>query len=107
MCNSILDFFFFFKFMRIFIVQVNTFQIAMLLQFNEQLSLTAKEMHENTGIQMDYILQMLTYLVVKVKILKSTDKGNITENSIVELNTEYKGYVISCQQIDITQIQIL
>lgn len=71
-------------------MQANTFQISILLQFNDQPSLSAKDIQEQTGIEMTYVTQMLAFLVVKTKILKSTDNGNITENSIVNLNTEYR-----------------
>lgn len=72
-----------------YFVKANTFQMAILLQFNEQNSFTAKQMHENTGINKNYLLQMLAFLVVKPKLLQSTDKGNITENSTVAFNTRY------------------
>lgn len=72
-----------------YFLKANTFQMAILLQFNEQNSFTAKQLFENTGINKNYLLQMLTYLVVKPKLLKSPDKGNITENSTLELNTNY------------------
>lgn len=72
-----------------YIIKANTFQMAILLQFNEQTSFTARQIFENTGIDKTYLLQMLAFLVIKPKLLKSTDKGNITENSVVELNTNY------------------
>lgn len=74
-----------------YFIKANTFQMAILLQFNEQLSLTAQQIHDNTGINKTYLYQMLALLVVKMKLLESADKANITDNSIVAFNANFNG----------------
>ncbi|XP_055306399.1 cullin-1-like [Sitodiplosis mosellana] len=74
-----------------YFIKANTFQMAILLQFNEQISFTAQQIHNNTGINKHYLYQMLALLVTKMKLLQSADKANITDNSVIALNTNYTG----------------
>ena len=74
---------------RRYFIKANTFQMAILLQFNEQLSFTAQQIHDNTGINKNYLYQMLALSVVKMKFLGSADKASITDNSIVAFNAHF------------------
>ncbi|XP_055319306.1 cullin-1-like [Sitodiplosis mosellana] len=74
-----------------YFIKANTFQMAILLQFNEQITFTAQQIHDNTGINKHYLYQMLALLVVKMKLLKSADMANITDSSVISLNTNYTG----------------
>lgn len=75
------------------ILQSSTFQMAVLLQFNEQDSLTVQQLSENTGIAFDNLVQLLPILL-KAKLLTCTeDENNLTPASVIELFLNYKKYV--------------
>jgi len=70
--------------------QASTFQMAVLLQFNEQLSATVQQIQTNTGINQDQLIQIIQILL-KAKILTSTDdEANINDASVLELFEGYK-----------------
>lgn len=68
---------------------MNTLQLAVLLQFNEQTVLTVQQLHENTGIDMNYLKQMIELSLIKSKLLKRTDQGALTDGSNIQLNTDF------------------
>lgn len=71
-------------------IKANTYQMAILLQFNDGTELTPKQIIERTGIRQNYVLEMLHFLVKKFpKLLKNTEKSNVTEDSTIKLNTNY------------------
>lgn len=61
----------------------------MLLQYNEQKSFTVQQLHENTGIDKEYLTQMMRSMLMKTAIFTATDGNNLTENSSIELNADY------------------
>lgn len=66
--------------------------MAILLQFNENLSYTVQELQANTGMEMSYLKEMLVFLIGKTKLLQSTDSADkLTEMSKIELNENYHG----------------
>lgn len=70
--------------------QASTFQMAVLLQFNEQLSFSVQQIQSNTGINQDQLIQIIQILL-KAKIITSTDdESNINNASVVELFEGYK-----------------
>ncbi|XP_062545423.1 cullin-1 isoform X1 [Armigeres subalbatus] len=71
-------------------LQASTFQMAVLLQFNEQQSWTIQQLSENTGINHENLIQVLQILL-KTKLLESyDDEANLQPSSSVELNTGFK-----------------
>ncbi|EAT40252.1 AAEL008008-PA [Aedes aegypti] len=70
-------------------LQVNTFQMTILLQFNDQTSWTIHQLSENTGIDLDALIQSLRVLI-ESKLLKSQNNENsLLPSSSVELNTGF------------------
>lgn len=71
-------------------LQASTFQMAVLLQFNDQVSLTVQQLGDNTGINQENLVQVLQILL-KAKLLTCTDdEANLNPNSIMELYLGYK-----------------
>ncbi|XP_031637973.1 cullin-1-like [Contarinia nasturtii] len=71
-------------------LQASTFQMAVLLQFNEQTSLTVQQLGENTGIAQENLLQVLQILL-KAKLLTcSDDESSLNGASVIELYLAYK-----------------
>lgn len=71
-------------------LQTSTFQMAVLLQFNDQIHLTVQQLEDNTGINQENLIQVLQILL-KAKLLTSTDdENNIKSNSIMNLFVGYK-----------------
>lgn len=71
-------------------LQASTFQMAVLLQYNEQTSWTAQQLSQITGIKMESLIQVLGILL-KVKLLQCNEtESNLGENSVVDLNTSFK-----------------
>lgn len=67
--------------------------MAVLLQFNEQDSLTVQQLSDNTGIAIENMVQLLPILL-KAKLLTCTDdENNLTATSLIELFLNYKKYV--------------
>ncbi|ALC42737.1 CG11261 [Drosophila busckii] len=71
-------------------LQVSTFQMSVLLQFNDQLSFTVQQLRDNTQSQLDNLIQVLQILL-KAKVLTCIDSENaLTPDSTVELYLDYK-----------------
>lgn len=71
-------------------LQASTFQMAVLLQFNDQVKFTVQQLGENTQIQQENLIQVLQILL-KAKLLTSTDDENsLNANSVMELFLGYK-----------------
>lgn len=71
--------------------QASTFQMAVLLQFNSNDTLTFSQLEESTGIRSDILLQVLQALVSKLRVLKSADDSSIISmTSSVSLFMGYK-----------------
>ncbi|XP_030369017.1 cullin homolog 1 [Scaptodrosophila lebanonensis] len=74
----------------VYTLQASTFQMSVLLQFNDQLSFTVQQLLDNTQTQLENLIQVLQILL-KVKVLTSTDNENsLTPESTVELFLDYK-----------------
>ncbi|KAJ6643792.1 Cullin-1 [Pseudolycoriella hygida] len=70
--------------------QASTFQMAVLLQFNDQLSFTVQQIQTNTGINEDQLIQIIQILLKTKLLTSSDDESNITRSSVVELFENYK-----------------
>lgn len=77
-------------------LQANTYQIAILLQYNEQLSYSFRDLAANTGIEMTYLKELVEFLISKKLLQKSSDRAADAsiETSNFELNTNYNGLVL-------------
>lgn len=72
-------------------LQASTFQMAVLLQFNEQTQLTIQQLSDNTAISEENLRQILPILI-KVKLLNCADEeeAQLTAESKIELNSGFK-----------------
>ncbi|XP_076038245.1 cullin 1 isoform X2 [Oratosquilla oratoria] len=70
-------------------LQASTFQMAVLLQFNNAVSWTVGQLQEMTGISQEFILQVVQILL-KCKLLVSDDDDEVTMESQVNLFLGYK-----------------
>lgn len=78
-------------------LQASTFQMAVLLQYNIEVSYTVQQLQEGTGIKMD-ILQQVLQILLKSKLLvcsedeDSSQGGNfeLRPDSVVSLYEDYK-----------------
>ncbi|XP_034479548.1 cullin homolog 1 [Drosophila innubila] len=74
----------------VYTLQVSTFQMSVLLQFNDQLSFTVQQLRDNTQSQLENLIQVLQILL-KAKVLTSSDSESaLTPDSTVELFLDYK-----------------
>ncbi|EDW08137.2 cullin homolog 1 [Drosophila mojavensis] len=74
----------------VYTLQVSTFQMSVLLQFNDQLSFTVQQLCDNTQSQLENLIQVLQILL-KAKLLTSASSENgLTPDSTVELYLDYK-----------------
>ncbi|KAH8372219.1 hypothetical protein KR093_010601 [Drosophila rubida] len=75
---------------NVYTLQVSTFQMSVLLQFNDQLSFTVQQLRDNTQSQLENLIQVLQILL-KAKVLTSSDSESaLTPDSTVELFLDYK-----------------
>jgi len=68
-------------------LQASTFQMAVLLHFNSSISWTLQQLHDNTSIKMDMLMQVVQILL-KAKLLSCADP-TLTETSNVSLFLQY------------------
>lgn len=68
----------------------------MLLQYNEQATISVQQLIDYTGIEEKYMMSLLDSMI-KMKLLKrsSNDQGELCETSNIEINTAYNEYVYS------------
>jgi cullin 1 len=75
-------------------LQVSTFQMAVLLQYNDSDSLTLQQLQDNTKIRED-ILRQVVGILVRSKLLEcSDDEEQLTSVSTISLFMGYKKYVV-------------
>lgn len=71
-------------------LQASTFQMAVLLQFNEETAWSIKQLGENTGINNENLIQVLPILL-KTKLLNCYEgEGKLHPESTIELNKDFK-----------------
>ncbi|XP_052867959.1 cullin-1 isoform X1 [Anopheles cruzii] len=71
-------------------LQASTFQMAVLLQFNEETVWSIKQLGENTGINNENLVQVLQILL-KTKLLTCyDDEAKLQPSSTIELNRDFK-----------------
>jgi len=73
-------------------LQASTFQMGVLLMYNNGDSYTVEQIQEQTQLKMDILIQLLGILLkVKLLICDSTEEGNDLEpSSIIKVNLSYK-----------------
>uniref|UniRef100_A0A6M2DFG3 Cullin-1 n=1 Tax=Xenopsylla cheopis TaxID=163159 RepID=A0A6M2DFG3_XENCH len=71
-------------------LQASTFQMAVLLLYNHETRWTVQQLKDHTGINQDFLLQVLQILL-KAKLLVSEDDESILNlNSVIDLYMGYK-----------------
>lgn len=73
-----------------YILMVSTYQMAVLLQFNDENSLTVEQLVERTGIKQDYLIQVLQVFLKAKLFTCSDDESNLTDESVMNLNLGFK-----------------
>lgn len=71
-------------------LQASTFQMGILLMFNNEISFTVRQIHEHTGLNMDTLVQLLTVLLKSKLLISDADAANLEPSSTVKLFLEYK-----------------
>ncbi|UYV60983.1 CUL1 [Cordylochernes scorpioides] len=71
-------------------LQASTFQMAILLQYNSADSFTVQQLHENTQIKLDVLVQVLQILLKSKLLVSETEEASLGPNSTVSLYLDYK-----------------
>ncbi|XP_063370675.1 cullin-1 [Cydia amplana] len=71
-------------------LQASTFQMAVLLQYNENTAWSVRQLEQHTGIKGDFLVQVLQILLKAKLLVCQEDESELTESSIVELYVGYK-----------------
>ncbi|KAJ8707088.1 hypothetical protein PYW08_011222 [Mythimna loreyi] len=71
-------------------LQASTFQMAVLLQYNDNTSWTVSQLEQHTGIKGDFLVQVLQILLKAKLLVCADDESELTESSVVDLYVGYK-----------------
>ncbi|XP_028899456.1 cullin homolog 1 isoform X3 [Zeugodacus cucurbitae] len=71
-------------------LQASTFQMAVLLQFNDQTKFTLQQLQENTQISLENLKQVLQILMKAKLLVCADDENSLNPNSVMELFLDYK-----------------
>ncbi|XP_075988109.1 cullin 1 isoform X4 [Anticarsia gemmatalis] len=71
-------------------LQASTFQMAVLLQYNDNTSWSVRQLEQHTGIKGDFLIQVLQILLKAKLLVCQDDESELSESSIVELYLGYK-----------------
>ncbi|KAL4718758.1 hypothetical protein ACJJTC_014671, partial [Scirpophaga incertulas] len=71
-------------------LQASTFQMAVLLQYNDNISWSVRQLEHHTGIKGDFLLQVLQILLKAKLLVCQDDESDLTESSVVDLYLGYK-----------------
>ncbi|XP_050358820.1 cullin-1 isoform X2 [Nymphalis io] len=71
-------------------LQASTFQMAVLLQYNDNTSWSVRQLEHHTGIKGDFLIQVLQILLKAKLLVCQDDESELMESSIVELYLGYK-----------------
>ncbi|XP_045528926.1 cullin-1 isoform X2 [Pieris brassicae] len=71
-------------------LQASTFQMAVLLQYNDNTAWTVKQLEHHTGIKGDFLIQVLQILLKAKLLVCQDDEAELSESSVVELYLGYK-----------------
>ncbi|XP_041985529.1 cullin-1 [Aricia agestis] len=71
-------------------LQASTFQMAVLLQYNDNTAWTVRQLERHTGIKGDFLLQVLQILLKAKLLVCADDEAELTDASLVELYVGYK-----------------
>ncbi|GBP29936.1 Cullin-1 [Eumeta japonica] len=71
-------------------LQASTFQMAVLLQYNENVSWTVKQLQQHTGIKLDFLVQVLQILLKAKLLVCADDESDLVESSLISLYLGYK-----------------
>lgn len=71
-------------------LQASTFQMAVLLQYNTELSFTVQQLQEGTAIKMDLLQQVLQILLKSKLLMCQDEEEELRSDSVVSLFAGYK-----------------
>ncbi|KPJ10991.1 Cullin-1 [Papilio machaon] len=71
-------------------LQASTFQMAVLLQYNENTTWTVRQLEQHTGIKGDFLIQVLQILLKAKLLVCQDDESELTESSVIDLYLGYK-----------------
>ncbi|KAK2159545.1 hypothetical protein LSH36_151g06024 [Paralvinella palmiformis] len=71
-------------------LQASTFQMAVLLQFNQATSFTLQQLQESTQIKMDTFTQLIQILLKSKLLVAGDDEADLQPSSILSLFLQYK-----------------
>ncbi|KAF9824815.1 hypothetical protein SFRURICE_019862, partial [Spodoptera frugiperda] len=63
----------------------STFQMAVLLQYNDNTAWTVSQLEQHTGIKGDFLIQVLQILLKAKLLICQDDESELSESSVVEL----------------------
>ena len=72
------------------------YQVGILLQYNKGTSYTLKELHDNTGMEMDLLIFQLDHLIKAEVILLENGEDIGDSKAIFTLNFEFERLVHEC-----------
>lgn len=71
-------------------LQASTFQMAVLLQYNQADTYTVQQIHEGTQIKMDILNQVLQILLKSKLLISEDDENDLQPSSVLQLFLQYK-----------------
>ncbi|XP_050673602.1 cullin-1 [Leptidea sinapis] len=71
-------------------LQASTFQMAVLLQYNDNTTWTVSQLEQHTGIKGDFLIQVLQILLKAKLLVCQDDESDLNESSVVDLYLGYK-----------------
>ncbi|KAJ8704570.1 hypothetical protein PYW07_011758 [Mythimna separata] len=71
-------------------LQASTFQMAVLLQYNDNTSWTVSQLEQHTSIKGDFLVQVLQILLKAKLLVCADDESELSESSVVDLYVGYK-----------------
>lgn len=71
-------------------LQASTYQMTVLLQYNAGTSWTLQQLHENTGIKMDILIQVLQILLKAKFLITDAKESELEPSTVLKLFMEYK-----------------
>ncbi len=72
------------------IFQASTFQMAVLLEYNQGDTYSVQQLHESTQIKMDILVQVLQILLKSKLLISEDDENDLQSSSVLNIFLGYK-----------------